>query len=220
MFPIIYAAFGISEIMKFSFNSALLIILLSVGLAFAQEETGGAKGKIKTISGNAIADASVTARQNGKDIKSVKSDSKGNFILTGLEPGVYNFVFERQGFGTGIKYNVEIEKKKVRDLGSSLILSVDAGSLVFIKGSVFKEDGRSFAGAEIKIERIASDGSTKKVGSGYTDIGGEFAFRFPEGSAKYRIIASAKGVSASKEVEVSNAAIYRVAITLKVSDEQ
>lgn len=197
---------------------ALLIFAFSAGFVAAQE-TGGAKGKVRAANEKALADATVTARQDGKNIKFVKSDDRGNFELTGLAPGVYNFVFEKAGFGTGIKYNVEIEKKKIQDLGDRLILAIDQGTLVFIKGSVFDEQGKSVPGAEVKIERLFPDGKAKKTGNGYTGISGEFAFRFAEGAAKYRVTASAKGVSASKEVEVESAAIYRVALTLNINKQ-
>ncbi len=99
-------------------------------------------------------------------------------------------------------------------MGERLVLTIDQGTQVIIKGSVFAADGRSVGGAEIKIERISSDGSIKKLGSTLSNYSGEFTFKFSEGAAKYRITASAKGASASKEIEVASAAIYRLAITL------
>ncbi|MBP9108909.1 MAG: hypothetical protein KBF83_05070, partial [Pyrinomonadaceae bacterium] len=54
----------------------------------------------------------------------------------------------------------------------------------------------------------------KKLGSGTTNISGEFTFRQPEGSATIRITAKYEGTSGSKEIEVAEPAIYRLAITL------
>ncbi len=48
----------------------------------------------------------------------------------------------------------------------------------------------------------------------------EFTFKFNEGNAKFRVTASAKGSSASKEIAVDNAAIYRTAITLNFNKEE
>ena len=75
----------------------------------------------------------------------------------------------------------------------------------------------SVTGAKIDVEEIAADGSTKKVGSFYTDSSGEFTFRRKPGRSKLRLIASLKGVNASKELDVEEAAIYRVAISLDLS---
>jgi hypothetical protein len=153
-------------------------------------------------------------RQDGDDIKSVKSDNKGNFLLQGLKAGKYNIVFSKNGYSSGLLYNVEIGDKKVRDLGDRLILSVDQGTQVIINGSVYNQAGFAVYGARVRVERVLSDGSTKRLDTGYTSRSGEFTFRFPEEAAKFRVTVSAKGIEASKDVEVDIAAIYRVALTL------
>lgn len=182
--------------------------------AFAQT---GVKGKVRTARGAGVAGATVTARQKGEDVKTVVTDANGEFVLENLESGLYNFVFTKSGFSSGTKYNVEVKKNKITDLGDRLILTTDQGTLVIVKGSVFNQDGVSVYGAKIEIERIAENGSARKVGTGYTSEAGEFTFRFPEGAAKFRVTASAKGASASKEVSVSGeAAVYRTAITLNL----
>ncbi len=197
----------------------LVVFVFSLTAAFAQE-SGGVKGRVRTAKGDGIASAIVTARQNGADLKSVTADAKGNFVLDGLKAGNYNLVFSKSGYSSGVLYNVEVKKNKIGDLGERLILTVDQGTQVIIKGSVFAPDGRSVGGAEIKIERVSSDGSTKKVGSSVASYSGEFTFRFPESAAIYRVTASAKGATASKEIEVNSAAIYRLAITLDYKSEK
>lgn len=183
------------------------------------QNSSGVKGKVRTTRGDGIAGAAVTARQNGEDIKTVQSDSKGEFILDGLKPGMYNLVFEKNGYSSGVLYNIEVKKNKIDDLGSRLIMRPDQGTQVIIKGSVFTEDGRSVQGAKIEIEKLSADGKGKKVGNGYTSSSGEFTFRQPEGTARYRVTASMKGSKASKEIEVDSAAIYRLAITLDLSKD-
>ena len=192
------------------------VLALSCAAVFAQN-TGGVKGKVRNVRGAGISDATVTARQKGEDIKTTRTDAKGEFVLEGLESGLYNFVFTKSGFSSGTKYNVEVKKNKTTDLGDRLILTGDQGTLVIIKGSVFNQDGVSLSGAKVEIEKISDDGGAgRKMGSGYTSQGGEFTFRFPEGAAKYRVTATLKGVSASKEVSVDGAAIYRLAISLEL----
>lgn len=199
----------------FRITSFLLILFAFSALALAQD-MGSVKGKVRTTKGEGIAGVTITARQKGEDVTSVTSDTKGNFVITGLKPGLYNLAFTKNGYGAGVLYNIEVKKKKETDLGERLILNVDQGTLVLIKGSVFNQDGVSVFGAKVEVEKINADGSVKKVGSGYTSESGEFTFRFPQGKAKYRITASAKGVSASKDVEVEEAAIYRLAISLNL----
>ena len=202
------------------FSTANFFLLFALSCAFVTaQENGGVKGKVRTPKGEGIAAASVTARQNGEDVKSTTADAKGNFVLENLKPGTYNLVFSKSGYSSGVLYNVEV-KKKISDLGERLVLTIDQGTQIIIKGSVFAPDGRSVGGAEIKIERLESDGSSKKVGSSVSSYSGEFTFRFAEGAAKYRVTASMKNSTASKEVEVESAAIYRLAITLEVRIEK
>lgn len=205
------------KIMKVLKSSLLFVFLLAFSnFAALAQNTGGAKGKVRTEGGDGLLGATVTARQEGNDIKSAKTDSKGNFELKGLKPGLYNFVFERNGYSTGVKYNIEIKKDKDVNLGDRLVLTVDKGTQVIINGSVYNQAGFGIYGAKIEIEKILADGKTKKISSGYSSEFGEFNFRFSEGTARLRVTASAKGVSASKEVQVDNPAVYRLAITLEM----
>lgn len=203
--------------MKFFTNSILFVIVFSLSgfLVFAQE-TGGVKGKVRTVKGDSIAGVKITARQKGEDKKSVVSDNSGKFVLENLQPGFYNLVFDKNGYSSGIRYNVEVKRKKVADLGDRLILTVDQGTLVLVKGSVFDQNGRSVYGAKVEMEKISADGARLKIGSVFTSQSGEFTFRQPDETAKFRVTASLKGKSASKEISVESAGIYRVALTLDV----
>jgi hypothetical protein len=191
--------------------AVLFASLLLSADAFAQ--SGGIKGKVRNVRGGGIPNAAVTVRQGGKDVKTARADSKGNFTLSGLAAGDYNVVFEADGYATGLLSNVEV-KNKVRDLGSRLILSVDQGSQVIIRGSVFYREGASLAGAKVELHRINADGSTNKISTAYTTGFGEFTFRPPKSDTTYRVIAESKGVTGSKDISVDNPAIYRTAITL------
>ncbi len=191
-----------------------LIIVFASGVSFAQ--TGGVKGKVRSSDGKSIAGAVVTARQDGDDLKSAKTDSKGNFQLSGLKSGKYNIVFKKDGYTSGLMFNVEIADSAVKDLGDRLILQVDDGYLVLINVSAYDQNGFAIYGAKVKIEKILSEDKTKKLETGYTSRNGEYTFRNPDEVANFRVTVSAKGVEASKDVEVIEAAIYRVALTLEL----
>jgi len=192
------------------------LICLSAALVFGQS-TGGLRGKVRSARGQGIAGATVTVRKKSVELRSVKSDSKGDFTIEGIEAGMYNLTFEARGYNSGTLYNVEVKKNKIRDLEDRLILSTDQGTQVIIKGSVFDREGRSLTAAKVQLSQLNSDGSTRKIMTGMTTFQGEFTFRQPEGAAKFRVTATYKGVSGSKEVEVDTAAIYRLAISLDVS---
>jgi hypothetical protein len=169
------------------------------------------------VRGAGIPDATITVRKKGVGVKSVSSDAKGNFLVEGLENGLYNLVFEAAGYSTGTLYNVEVKKNKVRELSERLILTSDQGTQVIIKGSVFDKYGRSLTAAEIRLDKIESNGAARKISNSMTSVSGEFTFRQPEGAAKFRLTATYKGVTGSKEIDVDDAAIYRLAISLDVS---
>lgn len=202
------------------------IFILSGAVAFGQE-TGGVKGKVRTARNDALTQVTVTAQRDGKDVKTTTTNSGGEFVLGGLETGNYNFAFSKNGYNPGIRYNVEVKRNKIRDLGGRLILTVDQGTQIVIKGTVFDENGRSVLGANIDIEKKQSDGSYRKISSTTSSYGleslasGEFVFSLPPtDAAEFRVTASMKGASASKVISVSGAAIYRLALNLKVSSEQ
>ena len=198
--------------------SSLAIVLSS--LIAAAQPSGGVKGKVRSMAGQGIAGATVTARQNSQDIRSVKSNNKGEFQLGGLQAGSYNIVFDARGYSSGIKYDVEVKPDKIVDLGDRLIMQVDQGTLVIVRGSVFFKDGTTVTAAKVLIEKVNEDGSTQKIGTVNTNIFGEFSFRRPEGKATYRMTASYRDSKASKDIEVDSAAIYRLAISLDIARQQ
>lgn len=204
--------------MKFLKETFLIAAIMFVSCIFLNaQETGGAKGKIKNADEKGIAGVEVSVEQNGKTVRKSSTDKSGAFTVNGSKSGKYNFTFSKTGFATGTLNNVEVKEKDVRNLGNRM-LEVDEGMLVLIKGSVFDQDGKSVDGAKIEIERISGNG-LKKLRPVYSGEGGDFTFRFPEGAAKFRITASLKGKSTSKEIEVEGAAIYRLALTLSTTKE-
>ena len=191
--------------------------MIALGFSSYVSAQTGLKGKVRTNSGSGIANAVVTVRKDGKDLKSVNANNNGNFVIEGIDPGNYNLVVDAKGYSSGALFGVEVKKNKVRDLGDRLILNVDQGSQVILRGSVFFREGTSVTGAKIEVERINSDGSAKRIGTTYTNVSGEFTVRQPEISAKFRVTATYKGVSGTKEIQVENSAVYRLAITLDLS---
>jgi hypothetical protein len=190
------------------------LFLLSASSALLAQTTGGIKGKVRGADGESLRGALVTARRDGADIKSVRTDRKGSFVLEGLEPGKYNFLFEMKGYTPGVRYDVPIETGPARDLGDRLILAKDESDLVFLRGSVFDRNGKSLQGVRVEVHKISSDGSKRFLTSSYSNYSGEFAFRQNDTDAVYAITASMSGKSSTKEIRVDSAGIHRVSITL------
>lgn len=196
---------------------SVLVSILFLALIAPAQDTGSIKGKVRTQKGKGIPNVTITIRQDGKNLRSIKTDEDGKFRTSGLRTGLYNVVFEKEGFSGGVLYDVEVRRKKTNNLGDRLVLSVDEGTLVIIEASVFNENGFVLPGAKIKVEEVFPDGRLQEVAEGYSSRDGDVIFRFREKETKYRITAKLRDVSAHKDIEVGSAAIYRTAITLDLS---
>jgi hypothetical protein len=192
------------------------MLFLALGVAAQKNKTTGSiKGKVKAESGSAEG-VRVTARQGEREVAAAATDRKGQFEIAGLAPGRYSITFRKAGLSLAEIKDFEVIAGKTRALGGDLVLPVDEGSLVFIKGSVFNEEGFSLRGAQIELARVDPDGATKKIDGRITTRSGDFAFRLPAQTARYRVTAKMDGMAAvSKDVEVDGAAVYRVALSLK-----
>jgi hypothetical protein len=217
MLCLVLILFMLKDKIPYSF---LALILFGFALTASAQNTGGVKGKVRDMAGRSIAGATITARHNSRDVGSARSNAKGEFQLGGLDAGTYNIVFDAKGYASGIKYGVEVKKNKTVDLGDRLIMQVDRGTQVIIRGSVFFKDGTSVTAAKVLIEKVEADGALRKMGTVNTNYRGEFTFVRPEGAAKYRMTAMYKDAKASKEIEVDSAAIYGLAISLDITRQE
>ena len=90
-----------------------------------------------------------------------------------------------------------------------------------VGGTVFHEPGLALPGAEVRITPDEADGSQMKLKITRTisDDRGEFAFRVPPTSAKYKVRASAKGFKAEEKIAEVNAEGERVDVTFLLETE-
>lgn len=178
-----------------------------------QPATGGVRGRVKVGAGNP-SDIHVAVRQDDREVKTARTNAKGEFEVAGLAPGRYGLTFRKAGLQVG-RMNVEVRAGKFVSLKDKLFLPVDEGAIAFIRGSVFTAAGGSFAGARVELELIRADGSSQKLDSRVTNSLGQFGFRLTPEAARYRVTAKADGAeTATAEVAVDSAAIFRVALTL------
>src|SRR5262245_23085901 len=111
-------------------------ILVAVGISSGQEKTGSIKGKVRVETGSATG-VDVTVRQGDREITRVKTEKNGDFLVSRLSPGLYGLTFRKPGLSIGSIENVEVKAGKTRSLGDRLVLTIDEGSIAFIRGSVF-----------------------------------------------------------------------------------
>jgi len=198
--------------------AAVLFIFAMQFVVLAQTRgTGGIKGKVKVETGTA-AGVSVVVRRGEQEVTRVATDKGGSFVVSGLQPGMYGLTFRKPGLSVGTVENVEVKSGKTRSLGDRLVLSVDEGSIAFIRGSVFSPSGRSVPGARVELARILEDGSMKKIDGRVTTETGSFVFRLTPEPGKYRVTVKISGAeTGSSDIEIDGAAVYRLAISLVAS---
>jgi hypothetical protein len=193
----------------------LLVIMLPVSVLAQNRSTGGIKGKVRVETGPP-AGVAVVVRQGEREVARAVTDKNGEFLVSRLAPGLYGVTFRKPGLSVGTIENIEIKAGKTRSLGDHLALSIDEGSIAFIRGSVFDKDDRSAPNIRIELARIEQDGTVKKIDGRVTNEIGSFVFRLAPDPARYRVTAKPNGAEpVSKDVEVDGAAVYRVALSLK-----
>jgi hypothetical protein len=194
---------------------AILIALAATFATGAQDRnSGGIKGKVRVEKGSPSG-VSVRVHQDEREIATVVTDRNGDFVIAHLPAGIYSVTFRKPGLSVGEIAKVEVRPGKPVSLREGIFLTVDEGSLAFIRGSVFDQNGRSLPNARVEIFRVESDGSVKKLDARITTETGSFAFRLPPDAAFYRLTARAERMqTASKDVKVDGAEIYRIAISL------
>ena len=202
------------KLVRASFVIAALFLLSVAGLA-QDKVTGALKGKVQVEQGSASGVA-VILLQGEREVTRASTDKKGEFAISHITPGVYSVKFRKPGLTVGTIDSLEIKAGKTRTLGDRLVLSIDDGSIAFLRGSVFTESGRSVPGVRVELARIVNENSIQKIDARVTGETGEFVFRLPPETAKYRVTVKADGAqAASKDVEIDGAAVFRVALILK-----
>jgi len=206
--------------------SVLLVLSFAGSLsAFAQKKskkqqdqptTGVVTGRVRVESGKSAAGISIKLRRGDEDVAQTTTNAKGEFEFRNVEPGTYGLTLRKPGLQIGSMENLEVRAGQTVSLRDHLYLRVDEGSIAFIRGSVFDAGGHSFPGVRVELARVEPDGSAKKLGDQITNITGSFVFRLPPEGARYRVTAKADGMeTATQEVTVEGAAIYRTALSLK-----
>jgi hypothetical protein len=195
----------------------LLIVIVLTGNVLAQDKsTGSVKGKVKVETGTP-AGVAIVVRQGDREVARGLTDKKGEFLVSRLSPGLYGVTLRKAGLSVGTLENVEVKAGKTRSLGDNLVLAIDEGSIAFIRGSVFNEDGRSVPNVRVELGKIQDDGTVKKIDGRVSNEIGAFVFRLSPDLGKYRLTAKPNGGEpVSQDVEVDGASVQRVALSIKV----
>ena len=156
-------------------------LLASIAAVYGQDKsTGTIKGKVKVEVGTPSG-VTVIVREGEREIRQVSTDKNGEFVVARLAPGRYGLTFRKPGLSIGAIENVEVKAGKTRSLGDRLVLTIDEGSIAFIRGSVFSNEGRSVPNAKVELAKVMEDGTAKKIDGRLTTETGTFVFRLAPG---------------------------------------
>ena len=199
---------------KFVAATALLLFV-SFACVGQDKTTAAIKGKVRVEKGSP-AGVAVILQQGDREVTRTATDKRGDFVVSHIVPGTYSVKFRKPGLSVGTIDDISVKAGQTRTLGDRLFLTIDEGSIAFIRGSVFTEDGHSVPGVRIDLVRVIDEKSVQKLDSRMTGETGEFVFRLPPNAAKYRLTLKADGAeTVSKDVDVESAVVYRVALTYK-----
>jgi hypothetical protein len=206
------------------FRKSLFVLLAGLLLALeasAQDRsTGGIKGKVRVEKGSPSG-VSVLVKQGEREVTRGITDKKGEFVISHITPGVYGVTLRKAGLSVGTIENIAVKAGKTSSLGNRLVLTIDEGSIAFIRGSVFNEEGRSVPNIRVELARIENDGTLTKIDGRVSNEIGAFVFRLTPEAAKYRVTARANnGELVGKDIEVEGAAVYRIALSVKTPRKQ
>jgi len=102
---------------------AAMLLLVSGGLAFAQNQSGNLFGKVSDDQGNKLPGVTVTLTGTSAPQTTV-TDSRGEFRFPNLPPSTYKVRAELQGFGTIDDTNVSISVGRNTDIDITMNASI------------------------------------------------------------------------------------------------
>ncbi len=115
---------------------SLLLILLLASSIFCFANNGGKDKKedpdmnglvIEAETGKPMKDVNITAYNSTKKEKVTTSNANGSFALTDLKPGIYKFVFQKEGFEKVIREKMILKPNE----GYQLTIQMSAEENIF-----------------------------------------------------------------------------------------
>ncbi len=138
-----------------SLTWAVALMLLTLGTAMAQEETGNLYGTVTDGQGEALPGVTVTVTGIGAP-KIIQTDIQGNFRILALDPGFYQLTAELDGFSTVEYPNVNVRVARNTSIQISLSGAVEEVITVTAESPLLDErriqQGSTIT--EVELEKI------------------------------------------------------------------
>jgi len=136
---------------------AVLVTVLAVAPASAQQTTGIIAGRVLDAQGGVVPGASVTALHTETGFtRTVVSDDQGSYRLQGLPVGVYNVTVELVGFTTVERQGIIVSVGQTLSVDITLKVAAVAETVTVTGESPLIETSASSVGGVVDIGRIES----------------------------------------------------------------
>jgi hypothetical protein len=152
---------------------SFVLILLSIGLSYAQNGTGTIKGTILDEAGEPLPFVNVTLKQNGNLKTGATTDFDGNFKISSIEPGKYDLEVSFVGYQTQKTEGIIIKGDKLLPLPDITLNEgdlLDEVEVISYKVPLIDKDGGASGGTVSRDELARMPG--RSAGAIASTVGG------------------------------------------------
>src|SRR5438046_7999499 len=140
-----------------TFIRAVTVLLLSCGVAYAQQTTGTVTGRVVDQQGAAVPGATVTAKSSSTGFtRTEASDTEGVYRLSALPVGVYDVTADLPGFTTISKKDIEVNVAQTQAVDFALKVASVAETVNVTGASPLIETTASSVGGIVDPRTIES----------------------------------------------------------------
>ena len=131
---------------------AMLLVASSLQ---AQVESGKVVGTVRDASGAIVADAAVAVVNTATNAtRNVRTDSNGEYVITGLKPGEYTVTVEREGFKKAVQSPFKLDVNQVIRVDLNLVVGSISERVEVTAAEPLIESETSSVGQVVEEQRV------------------------------------------------------------------
>src|SRR5271165_1537958 len=188
----VYRSKGATSRLWLGMCSCMVCLLLVASYSLSAAETSRISGKVLDPKGATVAGANVKLlNAAGTKVGETVSDRDGNFVLAGVDPGVYQVKAEEPSYVT-VMANASVASGQQQQIGVQV-----AQGITQLSGIVVDTSGTALAGATVMVR--SADGTVERLTQ--SDSNGVFSIS-GLAAGNYQLVVSSPGF-ATKEMPVA-----------------
>lgn len=148
-------------------------LALTLGLAapvFGQATQGSILGNVADATGAAVPGASVSVRNEGTNFeRQIKTDERGDYRVSGLEPGSYEVIVASQGFKTFKQTRVDLAANQVKRVDAALEIG-ELTTTITVEGGTSQVETETVTLSNLKTTRDYTQLPLSVFGRGWANV--------------------------------------------------